>query len=111
MAVDDLDVWLMRHFLVEAASKLRQSELESELARWDWQGPGVWAAVEESALAGRSNLFEEAAGIVKGFGEEIPVEYLNDRLKLEGVKWEAAQRCDGLLRRVAEFAAFLERAA
>jgi hypothetical protein len=48
--MQDGDLELVRHFLIVGAKDMRLVELAQAIARWEWQGPGVWVHVEPRAL-------------------------------------------------------------
>jgi hypothetical protein len=61
LAMRDFDVALVRHFLIEGASRVGDQSVSSAIAEREYQGPGVWIGVDETALIGRGPVF--AAGI------------------------------------------------
>ena len=89
----DMDIWTLRHFLLEEARsmclpKQADQEVVQDLYRsiegWDWLGPGVWLGLDLSAFvlgqderrALLEQVLDRAAERIEAFGEEIPLDYL-----------------------------------
>ncbi|MCC6522412.1 MAG: hypothetical protein IT373_07110 [Polyangiaceae bacterium] len=82
LVIRDADLALVRHFLLRAATTLGVLELARSLARWDWQGPGVWIGVEEAALEGHADVFDEAVRQVHELGAVLSLGEL-EKVKLQ----------------------------
>src|SRR5215471_19871486 len=83
----DLDVALVRHFLVEGASQVGDQSLGSALSGWEYQGPGVWIGIDETVLVGQRAVFAAGINVAEKIGDEIPVDYLNKNAELPGGQW------------------------
>src|SRR5688572_3909186 len=90
LAIGDLDLELIKHLLMEAATEAEEIELGRCISRWTCHGPGVWI-IDEKPVIGRSDIFDRAAEIVVRNGDTIPIEYLNQRLPWRGGRWTKAQ--------------------
>jgi hypothetical protein len=88
----DMQLWAIRHFLMDSAASLVVDEPDSDLysqardffASWDWPGPGVVTGIgldefvqdstaRESVLV---RVCERAITRLQQFGEVVPLDYL-----------------------------------
>ena len=83
----DFDLALVRHFLIEGASQVRDDAIALAITRWEYQGPGVWIGIDETVLTGRCDIFKAGIEIAKNMGDEIPVNYLNSKVRLQCGQW------------------------
>ena len=83
----DGDVALVRHFLIEGATRLGDRPLADAITGWQYQGPGVWMGVDPTVLVGRGAVFSAGIEVAERLGEEISVDYLNGRAQLPGGRW------------------------
>ena len=83
----DGDVALVRHFLIEGATRLGDKPLADAITGWQYQGPGVWVGIDEATLAGRRAVFSAGIEAAEKLGEEISVDYLNGRVHMPRVRW------------------------
>ena len=74
---------------------------------WEYQGPGVWINVSEKTLEGEAALFDSAVAWVRGFGEAIPLSYLNEKVAIPGGYWTVKQNTDQIIARINELKDFL----
>jgi hypothetical protein len=91
----DFDLWALRHFCIEEARALESGQATPEATqlrqffeRWDWLGPGVFTGTNfsEFVLAKRSrwelliSLLQRTADRIAGFGESVPLAYLQEHV-------------------------------
>jgi hypothetical protein len=88
----DLDVALVRHFLIEGAKRTGEPSLVDAIADWEYQGPGVWIGVAETALADHPAVFEAATEVVQQLGDIVPLDYLTENVRLSGAQWLEPQK-------------------
>ena len=100
LPMGDFDVALTRHFLVESANRLENHQLARAISEWDYQGPGVWVGIKETALADQGAVFETAIEIAQQIGELIPVDYLNENVRLPGGRWLKDQDTSDVVARI-----------
>lgn len=105
----DFDVALARHFLAEGARRLGDEPLADAVSGWKYQGPGVWTGIDESALVDHQPVFEEGIEIAQQLGEEIPLDYLDKKVKLPGGQWLMAQTTSNVVAVIRRLKEHLER--
>ena len=86
-SINDLDLFMVHHFLMLSAKELQLAKAIQSLAAWRWEGPGVWEDVNIEEVCNSPRLFETAEKLVETFGKEIPSSYLN-KLSPKGVRFE-----------------------
>jgi hypothetical protein len=93
---NDMDIWVLRHFLIEEARSMCLSSQDDEAIRhlcqyfedWDWLGPGDWLGLDLSeSVSGQEkrralleDVLNRAARRIEGFGDAIPLEYLKSHV-------------------------------
>ena len=98
----DGDVALVRHFLIEGARRHGDQPVASAIIGWEYQGPGVWIGVDETALADRGQVFAAGIEVVEKLGDHIPLDYLHGNVKLPGGGWLKAQPTSDVVARIRE---------
>jgi hypothetical protein len=96
--VDDLTLWTLRHFFIASAQMMNTrdsnrdrtsyQELCEFFESWKWLGPGVFSGTDLSVFVKDqefrvkllSQVFESAIETIKGFGEKIPMTYLDEHI-------------------------------
>ena len=91
LPMGDWAVALVRHFLIEGASRVGDQSVGSAIADWDYQGPGVWVGIDEAALMNCGPVFVAAVEVVEGLGDHISLDYLREKVTLPGGRWLKAQ--------------------
>jgi len=91
LPMGDWDVALVRHFLIEGASRLGDQFAAKTIEEWEYQGPGVWVGIDESALVDRGSVFTAGVEVVEKLGDHISLDYLHDNVPLPGGQWLKAQ--------------------
>lgn len=87
--IHDMDLWVIRHFLLSEAEACDNSELAAFACGWDWVGPGVYIGKDfdayfdgdqarESAFL---KLLEGARVRIESFGDAVPLNYLVTNLQ------------------------------
>jgi len=102
----DFDLWLLRHFFLEQSRALENAqpsedtrELRKFFEAWDWLGPGVVVGTDFSPFICRSHtrwqlmlqLLQRAGDRIAGFGDDIPLSYLEEHINLPWAYFTAAQ--------------------
>jgi hypothetical protein len=100
LPMSDWDVALVRHFLIEGASRVGDQSVGSAIADWEYQGPGVWVGIDEAALIDRGAVFLAAIEIVEGLGDHISLDYLHENVTFPGGRWLKAQPTAEVVARV-----------
>jgi hypothetical protein len=103
---NEFDLWTLRHFFVEEALQMESDQPSEDTAKlreffeaWDWYGTGVFVGTNFSDFVGDSRtrwelllqLLHRAGDRIAGFGESIPVDYLNTHLANRGGYFTGAQ--------------------
>ena len=107
LPVQDMDLGLLRVALVEGARRSKRPKVETALLSWEYQGPGVWINVSEKLLEGEVAVFDSAVEWVRGFGEAVPLQYLNQHATLFAAYWIVEQRTERIIEKLNELKAFL----
>jgi hypothetical protein len=100
LPMGDGDVALVRHFLIEGASGVGDQSVASAIADWEYQGPGVWVGVDETALIDCGPVFVAAIEVVEGLGKHISLDYLHEKVTLPGGRWLKAQPTADVVARI-----------
>ncbi|MBI5772597.1 MAG: hypothetical protein HZA89_02505 [Verrucomicrobia bacterium] len=100
LPMSDWDVALVRHFLIEGAGGVGDQSVASAIADWEYQGPGVWVGIDETALIDRGPVFVAAIEVVERLGKHISLDYLHEKVKLPGGRWLKAQLTAGVVARI-----------
>ncbi len=103
---NDMDIWVLRHFLIEEARSMYLSDQDDEVLRdlcryferWDWLGPGVWGQEKRRALL--EDVLARAARRIEGFGDVIPLEYLKSHVDTPVAYHTDAEPTDRLVRQI-----------
>ena len=107
LRLKDSDIWMLRHFLMRAIdmdlSGVPQGKdhliaLYDLLNRWNWQGPGVIVGCDfnnYTTSPQRHDVLRQtllAAGdLLVQFGDNIPLDYLQEHLNTSSLTYLAAQ--------------------
>lgn len=110
LAVEDFDLELIRHLLLRASRELGLAEVERSISGWEYQGPGVWIGIDEKTMFNRPELFDRAAEITARFGDEIPVRYLKEELRLDRILLIHAQQTRPLIEKLQQLKDFFSLA-
>jgi hypothetical protein len=88
---NDFDLWILRHFFVAEARALEAAQLSKDTTElriffetWQWLGPGVVIGTDLSLFIARNHarwrlmleLLQRAGDRVAGFGDDVPLSYL-----------------------------------
>jgi len=87
LPIRDPDVALVKHFLIKGAKRINDESLRKAIAKWEYQGTGVWIGVDVTVLVDRDGVFAAAIDIAESFGETIPLNYLNEHVGFAGLLW------------------------
>lgn len=85
----DSTIWALRHFLMGASEG--QDNIHRFFAGWQWMGPGVYGGTDlHEYIAGDQERVEQLKGVfnnaretIAGFGDAIPLVYLDQHLRTE----------------------------
>lgn len=91
LVIEDGDLELVRHFLIQGAMDLGLDEAAKAIERWEWIGPGVWINVETDVLVDRPVIFKAAVNAIDKLGATIDTVYLKTRLRRFGTEWLGSQ--------------------
>lgn len=91
LPMGDWDVALVRHFLIEGAHRLGDGAVASAITEWEYQGPGVWSGIDETAVADCRPVFAAGVEAVTKLGEYVSLDYLDQNVKLPGGRWMKEQ--------------------
>ncbi len=97
LPMGDWDVALVRHFLIEGARRLGDGTIASAIAEWEYQGPGVWSGIDETALADSRPVFAAGIEAVTKLGEYVSLDYLSQNVKLPGGRWLKEQSASSVV--------------
>ena len=88
----DMTIWTLRHFCVVASVDVDR-DTQPFFAAWQTHGPGVFTGTDlhEFGDAPRLDLlrrvFVRAREIIAGFGDSIPLAYLEDHINKTGFRY------------------------
>lgn len=92
----DLNIWMLRHFLLEASEN---EQLSTFVENIEWLGPGVFTgtALHDFVKDDKAKLdvlilaLEKAKNLIESFGEFIPLSYLEENVNLKSSYFTAKQ--------------------
>lgn len=106
--IHDMDLWMIRHFLVVEAEETDKPGLASFVAGWNRIGPGVFLGMdfddylrgEQDKVEGFVTLIQDTRQRIKLFGLVIPLDYLEANVNLALLKFLSDQSTDRLIRQL-----------
>ena len=101
----DLNIWMLRHFLIRATKEKELSHFFEEI---EWVGPGVFTGIElhkyvkdnKEKLNKLISSLYEAKKLIEDFGNYIPLEYLEKNVNLKSRYFTSKQAVKEYVRNI-----------
>ena len=117
MVIHDMDLWAIRHFLLNGAEASGNSDLAAFVRGWDWVGPGVYLGLEfdlflhddEARECAFVTLLRAAQVSIQSFGEFVPLDYLAANVSWPQACFADAQPVERWVKQIAKLEDLFDR--
>lgn len=116
--IPDMDIWTLRHFFIHVARAATPDDFNADAStlelmseffeKWQWLGPGVVVGTdltdfvngEPSRRSSLERLLDRTIQYLSGFGDLIPLEYLQEHVNTPMTSFVASQPAQRFIREV-----------